>query len=166
MTDLGDDAEEQEPPAPTGWFVDSEQRAAFAVDRILSRRADLARTKAACANAIDRAEKELARTEGFFLSHLTMWFLDHPPRKGSSLHFTGGSFASRRQPERIAIVDEAALAAWAADHAPQLLTYYPTPPPRVPLKAIGGFARDALPPGVAIIPESITYDVKAPKEKP
>lgn len=164
MSDLPSD---ETPPAPEGWHIDSEDRAAYAVDRILSREADLVRTKAAAAAWVERAEKELDRAREFFLPQLSLWMLEHPPAKGQTLHFATGSFAARKQPERIEVVDEAAVIAWAKAECPELLTNPPPvqPAPRVirsELTRLRALLGDV--PGTTIVPETVTFSVKAPKE--
>ena len=152
-----------------GWYINNEERAAFAVDRLLSRRADLARIRAASAAWIERAEKDLARAEAVFVPQLAAWMLEHPPAKGQTLHFATGSFAARKQPERIEVTDEAACIAWAKAECPELLTSPAPvqPAPRIiraELTRLRALLGDV--PGTAIVPETVTFAVKAPKEKP
>lgn len=168
MSDLdptADTEEQTEAPAAQGWRIDSEDKAAYAVDRILSRRDDLARVKAAAAAAIARAEKNLAGAEDFFLPQLADWLLEHPPAKGSTLHLVTGSISARKVPEAVKIVDDKALTAWAKEHAPGLVLTTTTVSERVPHSAIvGHLATTPAPlPGVAVIPETIKFDVKGPK---
>mgnify|MGYP007082311524 FL=1 len=93
--------------------------------------------------------------------------IEHPPAKGQTLHFATGSFAARKQPERIEVVDEAACIAWAKEEAPELLTNPPPvqPAPRIirsELTRLRSLLGDV--PGTAIVPETVTFSVKAPKE--
>lgn len=167
MSDLPDD--DHENPAPElGWYIDSDASAAYAVDRLLSRAADLARIKAASAACIERAERELSRAEAFFLPQLSHWMLDHPPAKGQTLHYPTGSFSARKTPARWDVVDEAACIAWAREACPEVLTVPVLPPVKIQ-KADLNRLRSLIgepPPGVVVVDETTTYAVKAPKEKP
>ena len=164
---MSDTPDDENPPAPAGWYIDSEDRAAYAVDRLLSREADLARIRAAAASWVERAEKDLDHARGFFLPMLAEWMLMHPPAKGQTLHFATGSFAARKQPERIEVTDEAAAIAWAKEEAPELLTNPAPvqPAPRIIRSELNRVrAKFGDVPGTAIVPETVTFAVKAPKE--
>ena len=169
MTDPIDptaDTEEQgEAPAVQGWRIDSEDKAAYAVDRILSRRDDLTRVKAAAAAAVARAEKNLQGAEDFFLPQLADWLLEHPPTKGSTLHLVTGSVSARRVPSAFKIVDDKALTAWAKEHVPGMVQTTVTTTEKVPHSAVVGYlsTTPGTLPGVMTIPETIKFDVKGPK---
>lgn len=166
MTDEDEIAEDA--PTPQ-WVVDSEDKAAWAIDRLLSREADVVRVKAAAANAIARAEKELARARDFFLPQLVLWSVDHPPRRGKTLHFVTGSLSATTTAPRVKIADEKALIAWAdANEGLSVRTVIPPPVRSVAhadVVALLSRPGTPLPPGVEIVPSTTTYKVTGPKEE-
>lgn len=95
--------------------VHDERSAAWAINKVRAARAELARVKAACAEAIAEAERNVAETDGFFLPMLEQWSAANLPRGKKSITTTHGRVQFRTVPGGPRVVDDQALIAWAKE---------------------------------------------------
>jgi hypothetical protein len=109
---------DEAPVAPEGWCIRTEDDAAFAVDRIVSIEEQIERVQRQYERNMTRLERELARAREFFEPHLQLYFAQHPPKKGRTLHLATGDISWRRQPGGVFVDDEVACMAWAEETFP------------------------------------------------
>lgn len=171
ITDLLD----EEAPAPQGFTIDSEEKAAWAVDKILSLEAAEERLTVQFEKNVQRASKLTARARDFFLPQLEAFYEANPPKKGKTLHLSTGDLAKKKKPARFTIQDDEMVVTWARATLPADLAVLVAE--RLEL------ARDDLEraearklasehhkktqaeiPGCVVTPEVETFTVKSPKE--
>jgi len=116
-----DDDDIEMPLAPEGWVVDTEERAAWAADVILSHEERIERIERQHLKVMLRAQREFDRARAFFVPQLRAWAAAHPPAKGKTIHLTTGSLAFRTKPGGVRVEDEAACLEWAEDHLPEAI---------------------------------------------
>lgn len=109
------------PLVPEGWTVDSEDRAAWAADVILSHEERCERIKRQHVSVLMRAEKELKRAREFFMPMLRAWAEKNPPKKGKTIHLSTASLSFRKKPGGLFVQDEAACVEWAEAHLPEAI---------------------------------------------
>lgn len=109
------------PLAPEGWCIRTEDEAAWAVDRILSVEEQIERVQRQFERNMTRLERELGRAREFFEPHLQLWYAQHPPAKGRTLHLATGDLAVRKQPGGVFIDDKEACLEWAESVLPEAI---------------------------------------------
>jgi hypothetical protein len=169
------DALDEERPAPEGFVIDTEEKAAWAVDKIVSLRAAAERLVAQFERNSTRLERELARLEEFFVPMLKAFYDAHPPSKGKTLHLATGDLAKKKEAARFSVEDEKAVVEWARKALPADLALLVAERLEAGREAFEiaeakKLARDhhkktkEIVPGTAITPESESFHVKSPKD--
>ena len=159
-----------EPITPSiGWVIDSEERAAWAVDRILAARERLDRITRQTTVLLSGAESEVARTEENFLPQLQHWLTENPPRKGRTVQLGTGSVSLRRVSGGVRVVNADAAVAWAREHLPGAIARKVVTSERIVAadleRFVAGQPDDApLPPGVVVEGDADRVYVNAPKK--
>jgi hypothetical protein len=163
ITDPTMDPVELEAPdeTPNGWVVDSEDKAAWATDVVLSKRERLARLEAQTQHLLHLARVDLERAEGFFLPQLRAFAEAHPPKKGRTIHLATGSLAFRCVPGGARVKDPKACMAWALQWCPNAIEQKPKLVADVVKKHVE--TTGEIPPGVEIVDDQDTFDIKGPK---
>lgn len=140
------------------FVIDSADKAAWAVDKVLGARARLERVRAACDAAIREAEREVADTEGFFLPQLRVWAEQNPPAKGKTIRLTTGALAFRAVPGGPRVVDSVAALEWARQHLPAAVKVSES----LSATAVKSYVTQTgdLPPGVEVVEGREAFDVK------
>ena len=150
------DANEQVQSDP--WRITDDNRAAWAADKVLGARERLARVKASCQAMIDEAAREAQDAEAFFLPLLEEWARANPPRKGKTIRLPTGALAFRTVIGGPRLVDAKAALDWAREHTPSLIEITE----RVTITALKDYmeAVGEVPPGVEVVPDRESFDVK------
>ncbi len=118
-----DDEANLQPLAPEAWTVDSEDKAAWATDIILSHEERIERIKRQYLAMMLRAEKELARAREFFEPMLREWGAANLRKGERTVRLTTGSLSFRRKPGGVRVDDEAVCLAWAEKALPEAITH-------------------------------------------
>lgn len=172
MTDLGiyhdDDTSptiEDGNPVPTGWRIDTEERAAWAVDRILAAEERLERVKAQAAHWQRLAERELERARAFFCPHLEEWAREHPPARGKTIHLATGDLAFRTVRGSLRVADPERALAWARANLPGAIDRKVTE--RVVAIEVRSYADKTgeIPPGCVVDNDREAFDIRGPRTK-
>ena len=156
---------EPQPLAPIGWRVDSEDRAAYAVDKVLSARERLDRLSKQAAKVLDAAEKDVARTEDFFCGQLDAWLQQNPPAHGRTRHLLTGSVSHRTVSGGLRVTDAEAAVAWAKANIPAAVRRKITE--SVVVAEVAAHLRTSgspTPSGFVVAPDSDRLYVNAPKK--
>jgi len=142
------------------FIVNTEERAAWATDKVLSARERLSRIKAACQAMIDDAELEVRDAEAFFLPMLEEWARSNPPKKGKTIKLPTGALSFRTVPGGPRVVDPDAALAWAKVEAGELVIQ--TVSERLDKAGLADYVKASgdVPPGVEIAPARESFDVK------
>lgn len=148
-----------------------EQTAADAVDRVLTLDDRIRRVEAErdafvrrCEARIEHLRAERAQVWDGLRGPLQRYYEAHPPRRGRTLHLPTGSLAMRVRPGGPRKVDEAAVKSWAAAEAPDFLVEeYVSRLRWADLKKAVEAGEVEVPPGVEMVDDSETFEVKAPK---
>lgn len=154
---------EHDEETPQAWTIADESAAAWAVDALLAAEERLERIKAMSADAITRAERDLASTRARLLPELAAWYQAHPPRRGKTLHYPTGKFSARTRPGGPRIVDKDAAREWARVELPEAIRSRVVED--VDAVMIKGYVAETgdLPPGVELVPAEEVYEVKGLK---
>lgn len=116
-----DDDDLELPFAPEGWCVDSEEKAAWAAERILEGREAILRLERQFERNLTRAHRELARRESFLGAQLKAWAQANPPRRGKTIHLATADLSFRRTAGGIVIENEEQALEWAEQHCPEAI---------------------------------------------
>lgn len=118
VVDMIANAIDEEPVAPEGFVIDTEEKAAWAVDKILALEERIVRVQTQFEKNSTRLEKELARSLEYFAPLLEGYFAANPPKKGKTIHLATGDLAMKQTPSGVRVVDENAAIAWAKKNLP------------------------------------------------
>lgn len=113
--------EEEEHLAPAGFRIDSEERAAWAVDHWLSYDEREARLTAQYEKMLAALRKDRDRFRARFGLELEDWLKANPPKKGKSLDLLTGRVGFRASKGGFKLADKAMALAWAKEAAPALV---------------------------------------------
>lgn len=141
--------------------IDSEEKAAWAVNKILSFDEQIERVKEQSKLLVESLEKEKASFEARFLLELEEWARANMPRKGKTVKLITGQLQFRRKPGGPRITDAAAFTDWARRHAQDLLTVETVYKPNRPAVWAHVTETGELFPGVEVLPEEELMYVKA-----
>lgn len=106
-----------EPVAPEGFTIDTEAKAEWAAEILLSLEEQIGRRKA----QLVRLEAQLERDRAFLLPLLAAYADAHPPRRGKTIRLANATLARRSVPGGLRIDDEDACREWARAHLPAAL---------------------------------------------
>lgn len=117
------DADEifDQPIAPDGFSIQTEEQASWAVNTLLTLDEQIDRVKAQHTKVLRLMEGARDRARDFFEAHLRAFLEAHPPAKGKTLHLPHGSLSLRMVPGGPRIDDEAACLEWARRSAPKYI---------------------------------------------
>lgn len=143
--------------------IDSESKAAWAVDKVLSFDERIARIKAQSAEMIRQIEGEQRRFSDFVTPHLQAWIEAHPPAKGRSVKLISGTIGYRFKPGGPRVVDKEALLVWAKDRLPAAVEVKTTE--SVPADAVKAHVASTgeIPDGVELVGDTDTFYIKGQK---
>lgn len=162
--DASPDTLDDGPPVPGGWRIDSEERAAWAVDRVVSAHERLARVKAQCAHWLRVAERELERAEAFFVPQLEEWARENPPHRGKTIHLPTGDLSFRTVRGTLRVHDVDAALAWCRVNLPMAVDRKVVE--RVVSIEVRSYADKTgeIPPGCIITEDAEAFDVRGPRK--
>ncbi|HEV2294522.1 MAG TPA: hypothetical protein VGR35_11755 [Tepidisphaeraceae bacterium] len=106
---------------PSGFRVDDEATASWAVRKIVEARARAARVREWAARELRRSERDEQWLLRRFGPELEGWLRAELQRRGGRrrcVALPDGTVGIRRQPARLEVVDESRVAAWCARHLP------------------------------------------------
>lgn len=135
---------------PEPFRIDSEERAAWVVDRMLTVDEKIKRLDRQHERARAALVREREALDGLFLVPLQQWVEVNMPRKGRTIHLLTGSISFRRVKGGPRVVDSAACLAWATEALPDAVVTHVTR--KVDAQAIKEHVRETgeIPPGVQI----------------
>ena len=107
--------------APERFIIDTEDKALWALERIMRERESLARLDAQYAAMRAAQVAELERTEARFLLPLEDWAKANPPKKGKTIKTLAGDLAFRTVNGGWRVTDKAAALEWAKAERPELV---------------------------------------------
>lgn len=108
-------------PAPERFIIDTEDKAVWALDRIMREREALARLDAQYAAMRAAQVAELERVEARFLLPLEDWARANPPKKGKTIKTLAGNLSFRTVKGGMRVTDKAAALEYARAERPELL---------------------------------------------
>jgi phage host-nuclease inhibitor protein Gam len=153
-----------EAQAPEEYFrVDSEGRAAWVTNKLLSYDEQLARLDAQYKAMRARLEGERDGFRAQFLVPLQQWAEANLPKKGKTIHLLTGSLSFRRVKGGTRIVDRQALLNWCEDHLVEAVTL--TMQKGIDAEVVRAHYEDSgeIPPGVMLQEERDEFYIKAAK---
>lgn len=153
------------PGSSDGFRIDSEERAAWLVEKILTERDEIARVEAQAKAMIARKQKRLARLEAF-VPQLQDWAAANLDRGKRSRQLLTGTVQLTARKAAWKVTDAKAAQAWAEAEAPDLLV----PQTKLVLdkeQAIRRASEDGEAiPGVEYIEAHDALSIRAAKEAP
>jgi hypothetical protein len=161
------DEEEVALVVPQGFAIDSDERAAWVVDKLLACDEAQARLNAqyeAMARGIARRREGLEKRFG---EELRAWVAQQlEGKKGRTLHLLTGSCSFVRKPGGPRVVDERAALAWCFEHLREAIVM-PQVKPRVAADVLKRHVTETgeIPAGVEIVDDEDTFRVK-PARRP
>lgn len=166
---------EEERPAPEGFVIDTEEKAAWAVDKLISLEAAEERLTVQYEKNVHRAARATARAREFFVPMLESFYRANLPKKGKTLHLATGDLCVRAVPPRFEVRDEDAVLAWAQRVAVEKLDVRVAERiaaaredmARAEAKKIAKEthkATEVLPDGCALTEAGESFTIKSPKE--
>lgn len=151
--------------ASTPFRIDSEERAAWVVDKLLSYDERLERLDAQYKRTRARLVADREAFEARFLVPLQQWAGHHLPRRGRTVHLLTGSLSWRTVPATAKVVEAERALAWAEEALPGAVVVTTTK--RLDPQALRAYieAEGEIPPGVGLVEEHDRFYVRAPRKE-